>query len=72
MCPGGNGSPRKGGISQPYRTSPGCGKMPCQKEEGEGMIQVSQEEYEQERTRDPEWIAFMIDSGRVIVEQEST
>ena len=36
------------------------------------MIQVSQEEYEQERTRDPEWIAFMIDSGRVIVEQEST
>ena len=46
--------------------------MPCQKEEGEGMIQVSQEEYEQEHTRDPLFAEFMVESGRVQVIPEET
>jgi len=31
------------------------------------MIQVSQEEYEQEHTRDPLFLEFMIETGRVKV-----
>lgn len=36
------------------------------------MIRVSKEEYEQERTQDPDFAAFMVESGRVDIIEEQT